>query len=233
MTAPKSAPDDPATAELAETPDPAPTPVRADEPRELVECDDGRLRPRWAARDPLVRDYHDTEWGRPVESERDLFEMQSLFVFQVGLRWGVVLRRRAALRELFDNFEAGLVARFETARIDAITGDPRAIRNRAKVAAVVRNAGATVRLTEEGSGLLAHVQQHLLATRPSGAEGHGLAATRRVQADMARAGALASDLLGRGFTFLGPGNTYAMLQAAGLLTSPGNGAGRLAPGGDG
>lgn len=223
------------TAELAETPEPEspgsgaaasgvmaiPTPMRAGGPRELVECDDGRLRPRWAAHDPLVREYHDTEWGRPVGSEREFFETLALFVFQAGLRWGVVLRRRVALRELFDNFEAGLVARFDEARIDAITGDPRAIRNRAKVAAVVRNARAAVGLAEEGSGLLAHVQAHLRITGADGAEARS------------RAGALASDLRGRGFTFLGPGNTYAMLQAAGLLTPPGNGPGHVAADSDG
>lgn len=29
-------------------------------------CDDGLRRPPWAASDPLLREYYDTEWGVPV-----------------------------------------------------------------------------------------------------------------------------------------------------------------------
>ena len=31
---------------------------------------DGLARPRWAATDPLLRQYYDTEWGMPVRDEQ-------------------------------------------------------------------------------------------------------------------------------------------------------------------
>ena len=39
-----------------------------------VLCEDGLRRPPWAARDPLLREYYDTEWGVPVRDEAGLFE---------------------------------------------------------------------------------------------------------------------------------------------------------------
>lgn len=38
----------------------------------LVVGDDGLARPAWAAYDPLLREYYDTEWGMPVRDERGL-----------------------------------------------------------------------------------------------------------------------------------------------------------------
>ena len=43
-------------------------------PEGLVACEDGLVRPTWAATDPLLRDYYDTEWGSPVTSEQGVFE---------------------------------------------------------------------------------------------------------------------------------------------------------------
>src|SRR5699024_6755712 len=43
----------------------------------LVIADDGVARPAWAASDPLLREYYDTEWGMPVRDERGVFERVS------------------------------------------------------------------------------------------------------------------------------------------------------------
>ena len=65
-------------------------------------CDDGLLRPRWAASDSLLRQYYDTEWGMPVRDERGLFERLSLEAFQSGLSWAIILRKRPGFRAAFD-----------------------------------------------------------------------------------------------------------------------------------
>ena len=54
---------------------------------DLVVGDDGLARPVWAATDPLLREYYDTEWGMPVRDERGVFERLSLEAFQSGLSW--------------------------------------------------------------------------------------------------------------------------------------------------
>ena len=55
----------------------------------------------WAEGDPLLRAYHDTEWGVPQHDSRALWEMLMLEGFQAGLAWIIVLRKRAAFRQAF------------------------------------------------------------------------------------------------------------------------------------
>ncbi|GAB7521268.1 hypothetical protein PBS_02510 [Paraburkholderia sp. 2C] len=71
-----------------------------------VICEDGLTRPPWAAHDPLLRAYYDTEWGMPICDERGLFERLSLEAFQPGLSWATILRKRESLRQAFELFEA-------------------------------------------------------------------------------------------------------------------------------
>ena len=54
--------------------------------------------------DPLYRDYHDHEWGRPVRDERALYERLSLEAFQSGLSWLTILRKRDGFRAAFADF---------------------------------------------------------------------------------------------------------------------------------
>lgn len=44
----------------------------------LVVGEDGRVRPEWAAKDPLLKEYYDYEWGKPVHTESGLLERLSL-----------------------------------------------------------------------------------------------------------------------------------------------------------
>ena len=58
---------------------------------------DERARCWWANGDPMLRAYHDDEWGRPVSDETHLFEMLTLEGFQAGLSWLTILRKRDAV----------------------------------------------------------------------------------------------------------------------------------------
>src|SRR6185503_8785807 len=42
---------------------------------------------RWSGDDPLMRRYHDEEWGAPVHDDRRLFEFLTLEGAQAGLSW--------------------------------------------------------------------------------------------------------------------------------------------------
>ena len=65
----------------------------------------------WARSELAVR-YHDEEWGVPVHDDRLLFEFLVLEGAQAGLSWETVLRKRARYREVFDGFDAAVVARY-------------------------------------------------------------------------------------------------------------------------
>src|SRR6185437_6026974 len=73
-----------------------------------------RIRCGWVpAGDQEYARYHDEEWGRPVQDDdRHLFEMLTLEGAQAGLSWSTILRKRAAYRKAFADFDPAKVARF-------------------------------------------------------------------------------------------------------------------------
>src|ERR1700761_1813280 len=91
----------------------------------------------WAENDPLLRVYHDEEWGIPMHDSRALWELLMLEGFQAGLAWITVLRKREALRAAFRNFDPAIVAGFGKREINRLLKDPGIIRSRAKIEATI------------------------------------------------------------------------------------------------
>src|SRR5215212_1895958 len=94
----------------------------------------------WSDNDPLMRAYHDGEWGVPESDSRALWEKLMLDGFQAGLAWITVLRKREAFREAFSGFEPERVAAFEESDIERLLGDARIIRSRAKIESTIAGA---------------------------------------------------------------------------------------------
>ena len=112
--------------------------------------DDGLARPPWAAVDPLLREYYDTEWGLPVRDEQGLYERISLEAFQAGLSWATILRKRPAFRTAFHDFHPETVAAFTEADVERLLLDAGIVRNRLKIRAAITNAQATIALRKRG-----------------------------------------------------------------------------------
>ena len=105
------------------------------------------LRCAWAnGQDEAMRAYHDTEWGVPIRDERHLFELLVLEGAQAGLSWNTILRKRDGYRAAFAGFEPAVVAAFGDEDVARLLEDPGIVRNRAKVAAAIDNARATLGL---------------------------------------------------------------------------------------
>lgn len=173
-----------------------------------VTGDDGRARPPWAATDPLLRDYYDTEWGDPVRDERGMFERVCLEGFQVGLSWRLILQKREAFRDAFAGFDPEVVAGMS---IEHLLDDDTLIRNRRKLQAAVTNAKATLALRDEGTHLGEFIWSYQPDTTP---------APRRmdeVPTRSAESEQMAKDLKKRGFTFVGPVTMYALMESTGIL----------------
>jgi DNA-3-methyladenine glycosylase I len=161
--------------------------------------------------DPLYARYHDEEWGRPVTDERGLYERLSLEAFQSGLSWLTILRKREAFRAAFANFEPDAVARFGEDDVQRLLADAGIVRNRAKIAAAIANARATVDLRDAGTPLAAVVWEHRPAPRPAPRT------WADVPAQVPESVALARVLKRAGFRFVGPTTLYALMQACGLV----------------
>src|ERR671932_285957 len=90
----------------------------------------------------LMREYHDREWGVPAHDDRTHFEFLVLEAAQAGLSWSIVLNKREGYRRAFSRFDPAKVARYTQKRVERLTADPAIVRNRMKIEAAVRNAGA-------------------------------------------------------------------------------------------
>ena len=167
----------------------------------------------WAGSDPLMQAYHDEQWGVPVHDERLLFEMLSLEGAQAGLSWRSILQRRAAYRQLFDDFEPTVVARYSEAKIAALLADVRIIRNRAKIRSVVSNAQAYLQVQAE-CGSFAH---YLWAFVDHAPRLNCFRSMAELPAQTEESRAMAADLKRRGFRFVGPTICYAYMQSIGMV----------------
>lgn len=109
---------------------------------------------------PLHGPYHDQEYGFPLTDEAALFERLSLEIFQAGLSWLLVLRKRPALNRAFAGFDVDHVAQFGEADLARLLADATIIRNRAKITAVIDNARRVRDLRDREGGLAQWLARH-------------------------------------------------------------------------
>lgn len=167
----------------------------------------------WPGNDPLMIEYHDTEWGVPVRDDHKLFELLLLEGAQAGLSWQTILRKREGYRKAFDNFDPRKIARYGDADVERLMQDPGIVRHRQKILSAIGNARCFLEVvSREGSFaefIWSFVEGQPLVnewTTPEGAP----AATSQSE-NMSR------ELRRRGFRFVGPTICYAFMQAAGLV----------------
>jgi DNA-3-methyladenine glycosylase I len=177
---------------------------------DLVTGEDGNARCRWGSSDDLYRDYHDKEWGRPVTEERGLYEKLCLECLQSGLSWALILRKRDEIRDALAAFDPDAVAAFGRKETEALLQDPRVIRNRRKLEAIVQNARGTVAMRDDTP-----LSELVWSFRPPPRK------APRSYADLdslsEESKQLAKELKRRGFAFVGPTTVYATMQAVGLV----------------
>jgi DNA-3-methyladenine glycosylase I len=163
----------------------------------------------WAESDPLLRTYHDEEWGVPERDSRALWEQLMLEGFQAGLAWIVVLRKRDAFRKAFRQFDPAKVARFGEKEIAKMLEDPGIIRSRAKIEATI--GGAKIFLEMKNAGLeFGDWAWNFVDGKPVQTSGPTPVFTRLAET-------ISKDLKKRGFKFVGPTIVYAWMQASGLV----------------
>jgi DNA-3-methyladenine glycosylase I len=179
-------------------------------PSGVVLCEDGLARPAWAAVDPMLREYYDTEWGMPVHGEQAIYERISLEGFQAGLSWATILRKRPAFRKAFKDFHPDTVAAFTDADVERLMQNAGIVRNRAKINAAITNAKATIDLRENG-GLDEFVWSFKPDATPAPKN------IEQVPTTSAESIALSKALRKRGFAFVGPTTMFALMEAIGMI----------------
>ena len=167
----------------------------------------------WAGTDALMVAYHDREWGVPLHDDRGLFEFLILEGAQAGLSWSTILKKRAAYRAAFNDFDVTKVARYSEKKIAALLENTGIVRNRLKIRAAVQNAQAVLSVRKEFGSFDAYIWQFV--------EGVPLQNRRRrtedVPARTPQSDAMSKELRKRGFAFVGTTICYAFMQAVGMV----------------
>lgn len=143
---------------------------------------------------PLHGPYHDSEYGFPLTDERALFELQSLELFQAGLSWELILKKRPTIVAAFDGFDVDRVAAYGEPDVARLLADPGIIRNRLKVHAIIENAKRIIALRDSHGGFGPWIAAH-----------HPL-----VRAEWTK-------LFRKTFKFMGPEIVYEFIMCIGYL----------------
>jgi DNA-3-methyladenine glycosylase I len=167
----------------------------------------------WCGDDPLYIAYHDNEWGVPVRDDPTLFEFLILEGAQAGLSWITILRKREGYRKLFDNFDAGKIARYSDKKLEKLLLDPSIVRNRLKVFGARKNARAFLAVQEEWGSFSDYIWSFVDGEPVQ----HRRKSMRDVPATSPVSDAISKDMKQRGFTFVGSTIMYAHMQATGMV----------------
>lgn len=167
----------------------------------------------WCGDDALYCQYHDEEWGVPVNNDHTLFEFLSLESAQAGLSWITILRKRENYRLAYKQFDIAKVARFKQPSIERLLSDAGIVRNRAKIEASINNAKLFIEIQQQ-HGSFAQFLWRYVDGKPVQNQRKSM---KGIPATTALSDALAKDFKKLGFKFLGSTTLYAFMQATGMV----------------
>jgi DNA-3-methyladenine glycosylase I len=162
-------------------------------------------------------EYHDKEWGRPVNDDNKHFEMLTLEGAQAGLSWETVLNKRRRYREVFMDFDPSKVARFTDKKVAEILLDPGIVRNKLKVNSTVTNAKAFLDIQKEFGSFDAYIWGFFKKgtmyreKKPSAYYESRIEVSEKISKDLKK----------RSFKFVGATIVYSYMQAAGMVQDHG------------
>jgi len=170
---------------------------------------DKKKRCRWSGAAPEFLDYHDQEWGFPVDDNYRLFEKICLESFQSGLSWRTILSKRENFRKAFHHFNYDKIAKFTEKDVEKLLKNEGIVRHRGKIEATINNAKRAQELEKEEGSIAKYIWKYEPDLK-------NLAKPQSVSTSPESI-ALSKDLKKRGWKFVGPTTAYAFLQAMGLI----------------
>jgi DNA-3-methyladenine glycosylase I len=157
--------------------------------------------------------YHDREWGVPVHEDRKHFEFFVLDLFQAGLSWSIVLKKREGFREAFDDFDFEKIASYDEPKIQKLLINEKIIRNQLKIRATINNALKFLEVQEEFGSFDNYIWQFVDHKTIQ----NRFTELKQLPASTGESDAMSKDLKKRGFKFVGSTICYAYMQAAGMV----------------
>jgi DNA-3-methyladenine glycosylase I len=167
----------------------------------------------WVGEDPLMKEYHDTEWGVPLHTDDGLFEFLILEGFQAGLSWSTILKKRTAFNRAFDNFDPEKIIDYDEEKIEELMSNKAIIRNPLKIRAAVENAQCLLRIREEFDSFDTYIWQFVDFEPIQNA----WKSIEDIPPHTSLSRSMSADLKERGFKFVGPTICYSFMQAVGMV----------------
>ena len=163
--------------------------------------------------DPLMADYHDNEWGKPVHDDRHLFEVLILDGAQAGLSWRTILNKRDNYREAFDNFDVQKVAKYDDKKVQELMDNAGIVRNLLKIRSATRNAKVFIDIQKEFGSFDNYIWGFTSGKTIDNKRKTGdlMLATSPLSDEISK------DLKKRGMNFVGSTIIYAIIQTIGMV----------------
>lgn len=114
-----------------------------------------KFRCRWCEGNEDLIHYHDHIWGRKRQTDEQLFEALTLEIFQAGLSWTIVYRKREGFRNAFAQYNIEAVAQFTAEDERRLRNDPAIVRHEKKIAAIIENAKQLLDIQQRYGSFLA------------------------------------------------------------------------------
>jgi DNA-3-methyladenine glycosylase I len=178
-----------------------------------IKVNDVPKRCGWARIDPLLKEYHDKEWGVPVHDDLKLFEFLVLEGAQAGLNWLTILRKREAFRSAFDGFDPRKVAKYSTSDLRRLLTNQAIIRNRLKITATITNARQFLAVENEFGSFDNYVWRFVGGSPIQ----HRFRSLSAIPTKTRESDTMSSDMRRRGFKFIGSTICYSLMQAVGMV----------------
>lgn len=95
------------------------------------------------------KEYHDKQYGFPIDDDNELFCRLILEINQAGLSWTTILKKQEGFRKAYHDFNIRKVASYKEKDFERLMNDAGIIRNRLKINAAIENAKAIISIQKE------------------------------------------------------------------------------------
>ena len=165
----------------------------------------------WVRQDsPLYCAYHDEEWGTPIHDDQEMYGLFLLELFQAGLSWITLLKKREAFSEAFDGFDVEKIAAYDAAKVEELLQNAGIIRSRGKIEAAISNAKIVLDLRREYGSFCNYLWSFSCGKVV-------LSPNDQPRATSPLSDRMAADMKRRGMKYAGSVTIHSFLQAAGIV----------------
>ncbi len=167
----------------------------------------------WVNKDTIYIQYHDKEWGQPVHDDKLLFEMLVLEMFQAGLLWITILKKRENFRDAFDMFNYHKISEYNENKVNLLLSDKGIIRNKRKILAVIENSKIFINIQKEHTTFNNYIWGFTDFKQLKENYDNITPLKLKLAKDVS------NDLIKRGMKFVGKTIIYSYLEAIGVMSN--------------